>query len=352
MNRKSHHLLAIALLMVVFGACRGTRSVTLDTMRPAEITFPSYVDNIVIADRTKFDKEAVNVVESILTGEMPGEDATGVQELINAFQQQLSYSPRFQTRVASERLTGNSLTSVFPKRLSWRTVNQLCKKYDAQAVVAIEIFDTDFIITDGKRVVKKTVTVDSVQREVEVNEFYAKGVGNINIGIRLYDPKAKKVIDQQLLKQNRTWNAEGASLRDALAKLAAKSEATRYLSQRVGGSYAHKIAPMPIQISRSFVGKSRKAPALEQGTRYADVGEWKNAISVWKQGIKRAPPTKQCGYLSQNIAIAYEVLGDLKTARKWAQKSYVRYGNKDAKRYVSLIQQRLYDEQLAERQMK
>lgn len=218
-------------------------------MRPAEITFPSHVDNLVIVDRTKFDQEAVNVVESILTGEMPGEDATGVQELINSFQQQSSHSPRFRTRVASERLAGNSLTSVFPKKLSWRTVNRLCKKYQAQTVVAIEIFDTDF------------------------------------------------------------------------------------------------------RISRTFYGKSRKAPALEQGSRYADVGEWQDAISVWKQGIKPAP-TKQRGYLSHNIAIAYEVLGDLKAAKKWAQKSYVRYGNKNARSYVSLIQQRLYDKQLAKQQMK
>ena len=321
-------------------------------MRPAEITFPSYVDNLVIVDRTKFDKEAVNVVESILTGEMPGEDATGVQELINSFQQQLSYSPRFQTRVATERLDGNSLTSVFPKRLSWSTVNKLCKKYNSQAVVAIEIFDTDFIITDGKRKVKRTVVVDSVKKEVEVNEYYAQGVGNINIGIRLYDPKAKKVIDQQLLKKNRTWKAEGSTLQDAVRQLVAKSDATRFLSQQVGGDYAYKVAPMPVTIRRTFYGKSRKAPALEQGARYADVGEWKSAISVWKQGIKRSPPTKQCGYLSHNIAIAYEVLGDLKTAKNWAQKSYTRYGNKDAKNYVSLIQQRLQDEQLAERQMK
>ena len=176
-------------------------------------------------------------------------------------------------------------------------------------------------------------------------------MGNVTIGVRLYDPKAKTILDQQLLKQNRVWNASAATLQEAVAQLIAKSEATRLLSQRVGSDYAYKVAPMPVRITRSFRGKSKKAPALEQGTRYADVGEWRKAMSVWKQGVKRAP-TKQCGYLSHNIAIAYEALGDLKAARQWAQQSYVRYGNKDARSYVSLIQQRLNDEQLAERQMR
>ena len=84
--------------------------------------------------------------------------------------------------------------------------------------------------------------------------------------------------------------------------------------------------------------------------RYADVGQWQKAITVWKQGAKRAP-NKQRGYLAYNIAVAYEALGDLDAAQRWAQKSYVRYGNKDARSYVSLIQQRLYNEQLAEQQM-
>ncbi len=293
----------------------------------------------------------VNVIEGILTGELPGEDKAGVQELVNSFRQQLTYSPRFQTKVATERLAGNSLTAAFPTQLPWKKVNSLCQQYDAQAVVAIEIFDTDFIITNGERKVKKTVVVDSVEQEIEVNEYYAEGVGNLTIGIRLYDPKTKTVVDQQLLQNSNTWRATGSTLREALAQLIAKSDATRLLSHRVGSDYAYKIAPMPIQITRSFNGKSRKAPALEQGSRYADVGQWRNAINTWENGIAGVP-AKQGGYLAYNIAIAYEVMGDLETAKEWAQKSYVQFGNRDAKSYVSLIRQRLYEEQLAEQQLK
>ena len=351
MKQALPYLFAIITLPVLLGSCKGTRTVAMDSMRPAEITFPSYVNTLVIVDRSRFEKKAVNIIEGVLTGELPGEDEAGVQALVNSFRQQLTYSPRFQTKVATERLAGNSLTTAFPQQLSWSKVSSLCRKYGAQAVVAVEIFDTDFIITNGKRKVKKTIVVDSVKQQVEVDEYYAEGVGNIAIGIRLYDPKAKTIVDQQLIKRNNTWKVSGSTLQDALAQLIAKGDATRFLSQNVGSKYAYKVAPMPVRITRSFNGKSRKAPALEQGSRYADVGKWQEAIRIWKRGIANSP-TKQGGYLSYNIAIAYEVIGDLEKAKQWAQKSYVQFGNKDAKGYVSLIRQRLYEEQLAERQLK
>ena len=56
-------------------------------------------------------------------------------------------------------------------------------------------------------------------------------------------------------------------------------------------------------------------------------------------------------HLSYNIAVAYEVLGDFKMAKEWAQTSYVRYGNRDGKEYYDLLQRRIRNEQRAKNQM-
>ncbi|MEQ8475050.1 DUF6340 family protein [Fulvivirga sp.] len=340
----------ISLVAIVIVSCSGTRTVTMNAMRPAEITFPPEVNTLLIVDRTKFAKESINILEGVLTGEMPGDDKAGVQELINSFQQQLGRSPRFSTKIAAERLNGNSMTSAFPSQLSWMEVQNLCNKYGTDAMVSIEMFDTDFVVTNGKRKVKKTVTEGEVKREVEVDEFYAEGVGNITIGIRLYDPVAKTIVDQQLLNKSNTWNAAGSTLKDALAALIDKSSATRYLSRNVGSDYAYKIAPMPVRISRMFYGKSKKAIQLEQGSRLADVNKWQEAADKWESGISSAP-TKEAGKLAYNTAIAYEVLGDLPKAKEWAQKAYVDFGNKDARDYVRTIQNRMYEEERIKEQM-
>ena len=347
MNSRIFTFLIIISFLV---SCSGTRNVTINTMRPAEISVPSEIKTIVIVDRTLIDQNAVNIIEGLVTGEMPGEDKMGTQELMNSFKNKLIQSPRFEVKTATERIPGNSLTAALPDQLPWSTVRDLCKKYNAQAVVAIEVFDTDFIVTNGKKKVKEKVKQGNEMVEIEVMKYYAEGVGNLNVGIRMYDLNNRQVVDQQSFKQTNKWEATGNSLQDAMGQLIAKSDATRYLSKRIGNDYAYKIAPMPITLNRSFRGKSKKCPALERGARLADVGNWEDALVEWKKGIRDAED-KEAGYLTYNMAVAYEVLGDFDSALSWAEKSYVKYGNKNARTYVNLIKKRLDEEEKARQQL-
>jgi hypothetical protein len=333
-----------------FSAC-SRNTVSLNAMRPAEITFPSYVKTIVIVDRTEFDKKGVNVLESILTGELPGEDKAAVQEAMNSFQVTLMNSPRFKVKKASEILKGNSLTSAFPEAIAWSKIEALCSLYGAEAVVAFEMFDSDFVPTGGKRLVKKKVKdANGVEKEIEVEEFYAQGVANVNMGIRMYDPKARTIVDQQRFTQTRTWQAVGNSVQDALLHLIAKTEATRILACSAGDAYAYKIAPMPIRITRNFYAKSRKSEELAEGGRMANVNDWLGAIDTWESGLPVAS-RKDAGKLCYDIAVAYEVIGDLQSAKKWAQRGYTEFRHKDSRTYARTLDYRIAEEEQVKKQM-
>ena len=340
------HLRIAPILLVLLVACGGPRTVSLKTMRPAEITLPSSVKTLLIVDRSVPKNKPVNIIESVLTGELPGEDKSGIQEFLAGLNQQLGYSARFQVKTAQEKLPGNSLTSAFPDALSWEQVEQLGNQYQADAIVALEIFDSDFIITRGN----KSVTEKVGDTEVRRLRYYAQGVGNLTIGIRLYDIANRNIVDQQKVSDTHAWEAYGSSVQEAILQLISKRDATVYLGNAVGTDYAYKVAPMPIRITRSFRGKAKKSPELEQGTRYADVAQWQNAIDVWKSGLDRAR-SKEAGFLAYNIAIGYEVLGDFDSALTWAETSYTRYGNKDARSYVRLIKNRLRSERIAREQL-
>jgi len=308
-------------------------------MRPAEITMPASTRTLLILDRTKTEKNAGNIIEGVLTGELPGEDHSGSQELLIALNHQLRSTQRFETIVAEEYLSGNAVTSVFPEKLSREMIDRLAVKYGADAIVSIELLDSDFAISRGR---------------MEMSErgwpkFYAQGIGNITIGIRLYDCHEYSIVDQQLLTNSHTWETTAGSVPEAVAQLTSKGDATRYLSNEAGREYTYKISPTPIQIRRSFRGKSKRSPELELGTRYADVGQWDRALETWKSGLDRAR-NKEAGYLAHNIAIAYEVQGDFISAIHWAELAYTRYGNEDSRQYVNQIKYRMSSEGLAQMQ--
>ena len=352
MKKVNDLLLASALVSFVLGlaGCAGSRSVSMNSMSPADMTFSSDIETILIVDRSDFHDGTVGLLEGIVTGEILDQDRAGLQAMISALRNQLAYSGRFDTRVASEVLPGNSLTRVFPDPLQWEQVDALARKYASDAILSIEIFDSDFIITDGKRLVNKTVVEDDREKKIQVPEFFAEGVANMTIGFRIYHPASRDLLDEDLFNRTYRWEAKGSTIQDALLALGDKVDAASVVSRKVGVDYAYRIAPMPVRISRTFYTKSKYVREMEEGARNADVGNWAGAASTWEAGLNFAGQ-KDAGRLCYNIAIANEVLGNWEDARKWAERSYVEYGNKDARDYASELDRRVWREELAMKQM-
>lgn len=344
------NIVILFAIVFIFSECR-MRTVTMNTMRPAEITFPSYVNGVLLLDRTEFDNKVLGILESILTGEIPGEDKAGAQETLSSMQMALMSSPRFEVKRANERLTGNSITSAFPDPIPWSKIESLCQQYGTEAIVSLEIFNSNFIVTHGSRKIKQKVKEGDEVKEVEVDGFYAEGIASVKVGFRLYDPKARTIVDQQLITRRNTWEATGTTLLEAMSALIAKSEATKQVARASGSNYAHKIAPMPVRLSRQFYSKSRRTPAITAGRRQADVNDWHGAIQTWESGIARAK-NKDAGKLSYNIAIAHEVLGDLEAAKNWSGRAYVQHGNKKARTYHRALERRQEDELRVEKQLR
>ncbi|MGJ3235298.1 DUF6340 family protein [Marivirga sp.] len=339
------------LLSIGFTSCM--KSVSINTLRPADITIPNEIQSIALVDRTAYDRDAIGVIEGIITGEGINEDQDGVMAMFSSLQNSLRVSPRFDVVLASEKLRGQNILGSFPDPLDWRQVDQLTRKYNTDALLAIEIFDSNFIITNGKRKNTRTVEdADGNKVEEEYTEFFAEGVGNTRIGVRLYDAKNRTVIDQDIYTQNKTWEASATSLKEALAQLVSKSQATKYLAQSVGNTYAGKIAPMPVRISRSYYAKPKKNVYLSKGAREASVNQWESAIETWKTGLRNTSDSKASGRMAYNIAVGYEILGDLFLAHEWAGRSYVDYGEKKGRSYASQINNRMITEEILDEQLR
>lgn len=328
------------------------KSVSISTMRPAEINVPNSIQSIVMVDRSLQERPTLGIIEGVLTGEGVNEDKDGVMALFTSLQNNLRNSPRYEVKVATERLKANSILGSFPDPLEWREVSRLTKQYGVDALLAVELFDTNFIVTNGKRKnTRKVKNAEGKEVEEEFTEYFAEGVGSARIGIRLYFPEEKAIIDQDVYTQNRTWEATGTSIRDAVASLVQKSQATKYLGSAVGGNYAGKIAPMPVYLSRSYYAKPKKNAYLSKGARQAQVDQWEEAINSWKTGLNRTDDAKLMGRMAYNIALGYEVLGDLYAAQEWAGKAYVDYGEKKGQSYAAQLQNRVFNEEILNEQM-
>jgi len=343
-------ILFSTLLLTSFISCSSTEKVSLNTIRPADITLGQNVHNILLIDRTEHASNVGSILEGVLTGELPYEDQASVQELMNTMKLQVEQSPRFRIKIASQRLKGNSLSSVFPSQISWSQVNELCEQYGTELLAAVEIFDTDFIPLDIQERTRNRNDRDNPGSTISVTEYTASGIGKIKVGIRLYDPVNEEIIDQQLINDKRTWRATADTRTGAANALVNKQIANLQLAKNIAIDYAYKVTPQPIVIGRKLYKKSKEILALELGVRHAEVNEWEEAIEIWKKSLSIATK-KDAGKLTYNIAVGYEVLENFNIALDYARKSYTSYDNKKANDYVLSLEQRVFDSERLDQQL-
>ncbi|MFD2202233.1 DUF6340 family protein [Shivajiella indica] len=342
-------LIIFLLANTLFTSC--SKTVTLNRMVPAEISVSTYVQRLLLVDRTAPQNEGIAIIEGIFSGEVPFEVKNAAEATLTAVQQELNTSPRYEVIRARERLRGGLFSQTFPSPLTWAQVDELCSRYGTDAILVLEKFSSDFVVTDKKKMVKKTIGTGRDAREIEVEGVYMEGVASVSAGFRLYDPETMNIFDQVNYDKTNLWSAEAETKTQATAMLIDKVRATQYVGRMAGASYAHRIAPMNVSINRTFYEKPKSFPELSKGSRLAQVGQWEEAIDTWKEGLNQNIDNKTAGRLCYNIALGHEVMGDLESSRFWAGKAFTDFGFKKGRTYSQEISQRILQEEIVREQL-
>jgi tetratricopeptide (TPR) repeat protein len=140
-----------------------------------------------------------------------------------------------------------------------------------------------------------------------------------------------------------TFDAEAATLQGAINAMLDKVEATKRASYESGFTYGERITPTYYQVTRYFFNSPKKK--LGAGVRYSEVGDWNNAIREWTKVVDNGK-LKDAGRAAYNIAVGYEVLGDMEKAKEWAARSHTEFQEKDADEYYKTLCNRINEERL------
>lgn len=344
MKRLLYTCILITLLLLLTSSAW----VKLTLIRPAIIDVPQKIKTIVILNRAQPEDDRANKIEEVLTGEIMRQDEQAIQQTMDGLVNTIKNAPRFNIKYANEKYIGETSGTIFPDPLSWEVINRLCTKYKADGVVAIETFDSDYIITNGSRKVERK---DKNGNIVPFVEYFIEGLGSVNIGFRLYDPDMNSIADQYQFSENMRWEGQGNSPTDAAQALLDKVSAINQVSYSAGQSYAMRISPTYYVVKRYFYNKPKKNKNLVEGVRKSEVADWEGAIESWHMAIKKGKKDKDKGRAAYNIAVAYEVLGDLDKALEWAAKAYTEFEEKDANDYHRKIKARIKEERIVNVQL-
>lgn len=344
--RKLYLYSTILILAVYFFACVAVSNVNLQVIRPAEITVTSSVLKLGLVDRSHPDKKSktLNVVEGVLSGEDAFQDRNSSVDAINGLSVGLSHSQRFSVFQISDAGLSNNNSQSFSNLLDWNLVKELCLKNNVDALVVLEFFDTDKRMrwsNETRHVTKNGVNQDEILQVVN-------STITLHVGWRIYDPASQTIIDEHQMSDSKTSQGKGLTTYEAENMLTQNSTLISELARTCGSTYALRIAPTPVMVSRSFYisGDLR----MEIAKEYITNEKYDEALKLYVEVNETAVKPKVKARAAHNIAMVYEVKGEIDLAIEWAQKA-IALGNKSTKYYLVTLQKRKTDDVKAKEQM-
>ena len=103
-------------------------------------------------------------------------------------------------------------------------------------------------------------------------------------------------------------------------------------------------------LSRKYYKRSKGDNNLAMGARMMEVNDWATAKSSLQQAVDTGK-RKTRGRAAHNLAVVYEIEGNLLEAKSWAQTAWGNYKNKKSRDYLYDLNHRINENQILQQQL-
>jgi hypothetical protein len=311
-------------------SCASYEPIKIQVLKPAQVKVPSEIYKLLLINHGvqkdtlwKFKtKELETNNDSILTSEY----FSGLSEV-------LQNSPRFEI--------ANPVPYYIEKigrrfeSLDWLTIDELCKKNNADAALVLENFQ--LLYPD--------------QLPIRYVNGYLHGVLQIenNSIWKIYEPSNMKVAEDFLLKDTLFWDGYGSNYNQIERQLPPIQNALLQSCNYAGYKYGERIAQTWSTENRYIINCENKdfRNAFILITEY----KWEGAVELWKK-YTYGKNTRLASYAAYNLAVASEVLDNIDASLEWASKSFFLRNNVFVEEYIKTLEKRKKEKDLLESQFK
>lgn len=300
--------LSLYLLAFIITSCSFNRNINVRKAVDINPDDVREIKNVVILNRTAVPKGSkfTNVLEGVITGEVPMADRNGAEKCVNGLRECLQHSLNYKsTQLISVRMEGGSTTNV-PSWLSWQMVDSLCKMYDSDLLVSLDFFDSNSGIS--------TTVMGKVPAPQSTNTNNAI----IKTTWRVYNRVTRKVVDDFTMETYS--NTAHFKSPYPLYNIADKANIVNVTGYNAGVNYGFRISEQYLLESRTiFTGGNSMMKAAGKMARRA---MWDEAFKIWEDESVTASKRKVQHRALHNMAVYYERMGNLEMAYDKAREAF------------------------------
>ena len=333
------NFLLLTLLALAAASC-ATQELYLNVTRPAPVTIAPEIKTVGIIDRSNPTDQtrSLDALEKILTLEGADLDSIGTREAIKGVTEELMANDRFnEVKVLSDVRFKTSGLGGMPAPLTWDQVSGICNESNTQALFALEMYDTDTRIsysTENRKVKTPLGDIPALQHKASMETL-------VKTGWRIYSPSDRSILDEFIVAESVVFSGTGINPVAAVAGIIHRKDAVKEVSLKAGHVYALRLIPYRLRVTRDYFVKGTNS--FRVAMRRARLGKWDEAAELWDLET-RNPKRKVAGRACYNMAIISEINGDLENALSWAQQAYSDFKIRRGLRYVRILENRQYDQ--------
>jgi len=324
----------LGLTLITLFSCSSVKEMQVFVPKPTLVELPSDIKRMVIVDKTQGN--FLTAIEGVLSGEMIGIDKTLAQECIAGLTNPFLKNSTIQITRHSERLKSENKTSTgFGTVMNWPQVEQIAKLHNAEALLVLEYFDSDFRVRD-------------ITRPNNIGTVLFQGSAKAKVGIRIYLPKTQSLFYENSFSYSKLYGETSASRQLLFGKLLTGTDAMKFISYELGNFVGKRFVSYRTWEDRVIM--KGKTDATKRAERLIIAQDYDNAIVTLGDAFKTAQTSSNKAEIAHNLGYCYEVNGDLELAKKWLTESFTLSGSGKTQSYLDIINNRIREEKLLENQ--
>ncbi|MEO5910886.1 MAG: DUF6340 family protein [Pelobium sp.] len=326
--------LILGFILLTIFSCSSVKRMRVNVKKPTSVQLPAAVKRMVIVDKTQGN--FLTSIEGVLTGETIGIDKVLAQECISGLTNTFLKNSEIEITQHPERLKSANKTSTgFGAVMNWAEVQQIAIGSNADAVLVLEYFDSDF-------------TIRNASTSGIVGGVLFQGFAKAKVGVRVYLPNTQRLLYENSFSYSKTYGEKAGSKEILLGKVIVGTTALKKVSYELGKYVGQRFVTYSTWEDRVFM--KGKTATTKMAERQILAQDYANAISTLQEAYKTERSAKIRADIAHNLGFCYEVESELALSKKWLAASFILSGNRKTQDYLDIINRRIREAEVLEDQ--
>ena len=241
-------------------------------------------------------------------------------------------SGRYDIVIPEDRFLKFERNSFFTKEMPWNEVDELCTTYNTDAILSIDHFKTK-VSTKFKKEAFYDPLSDSFSAasSAQIAVYY-------EVLLRVYDPGNEKIHIREFIRDTLVWEDGDLSTKALFTRFTSIKSALSQAGIAVSLDFTELVSTVWRDEERQYFSKG--GTELKHASLFIEDNNWKSAMAIWKDIAENSKAKSLRSKAEFNMAIGYELEGNLEQAIVWALKSYKTMYRMVTYEYLEVLERR------------